>query len=134
MVKSKNCGVMWVDELLNCLDCFIGVILIGNNFVNILVLFIVIIIVIWFWGDGGIVIVIGLFMLVILVFVEVILKILVVLKLECIVFFVSLILKLFLVLFYFFVWLVNVISNGFLCVVGINIGFVGIDFFSCEEL
>ena len=134
MVKSKNRGAMRVDELLNRPDRLIGVILIGNNFVNILASSIATIIAIRLWGDGGIAIATGLLTLVILVFAEVTPKTLAALKPERIAFPASLILKPLLVLLYPFVWLVNAISNGLLRVVGINTGSVGTDLLSREEL
>lgn len=82
LVNSGYKGVKCVEKLLDCLDCLIGLILIGNNFVNIFVFVIVIIIGMCLYGDLGVVIVMGVLILVILVFVEVMFKILVVFYLE----------------------------------------------------
>ncbi|MGB1061212.1 MAG: CNNM domain-containing protein, partial [Ketobacter sp.] len=113
-VKSKDRAAMRVDDLLNRPDRLIGVILIGNNFVNILASSIATIIAMRLWGDGGIAIATGVLTLVILVFAEVTPKTLAALKPEAIAFPASLILKPLLTLLYPFVWLVNAISNGLL--------------------
>ena len=133
-VKSKDRAAMRVDDLLNRPDRLIGVILIGNNFVNILASSIATIIAMRLWGDGGIAIATGVLTLVILVFAEVTPKTLAALKPEAIAFPASLILKPLLTLLYPFVWLVNAISNGLLRLVGVNAEEIGSDHLSREEL
>lgn len=134
LVKSKNRGAKRVDELLNRPDRLIGMILIGNNFVNILASSIATIIAIRLWGDGGIAIATGLLTLVILVFAEVTPKTLAALQPEKIAFPASLILKPLLTLMYPLVWLLNAICNGLLRLFGVDAGAVGTDLLSREEL
>ena len=134
LVKGKDRAATRVDDLLNRPDRLIGVILIGNNFVNILASSIATIIAIRLWGDSGIAIATGVLTLVILVFAEVTPKTLAALKPEAIAFPASLILKPLLTLLYPFVWLVNAISNGLLRLVGVNAEEIGADHLSREEL
>ena len=134
MVKSKHRGARRVEELLNRPDRLIGVILIGNNFVNILASSIATIIAIRLWGDSGIAIATGLLTLVILVFAEVTPKTLAALKPESVAFPASIILRPLLYALYPFVWLVNTISNALLKMVGVNAAEIGKDHLSREEL
>lgn len=134
MVKSKHRGARRVEELLNRPDRLIGVILIGNNFVNILASSIATIIAIRLWGDSGIAIATGLLTLVILVFAEVTPKTLAALKPESVAFPASIILRPLLYALYPFVWLVNTISNALLKMVGVNAADIGKDHLSREEL
>ena len=134
MVKSKNRAAMRVENLLGRPDRLIGVILIGNNFVNILASSIATIIAMRLWGDSGIAIATGVLTLVILVFAEVTPKTLAALKPEAIAFPASLILRPLLVILYPFVWLVNAISNGLLRMVGVRAEEIGSDHLSREEL
>ena len=125
---------MRVESLLNRPDRLIGVILIGNNFVNILASSIATIIAIRLWGDSGIAIATGLLTLVILVFAEVTPKTLAALKPEKVAFPASYILKPLLVILYPFVWLVNTISNFLLKLIGVNTDNSVTDNLSREEL
>lgn len=134
MVKNKNKGAKRVDDLLSRPDRLIGVILIGNNFVNILASSIATVIAIRLWGDSGIAIATGLLTLVILVFAEVTPKTLAALKPEKVAFPASIVLQPLLLILYPFVWLVNYISNGLLRLVGVNAEEVGRDHLSREEL
>jgi len=134
LVKSKDRAALRVNGLLNRPDRLIGVILIGNNFVNILASSIATIIAIRLWGDSGIAIATAVLTLVILVFAEVTPKTLAAFKPEAIAFPASLILKPMLTLLYPFVWLVNVISNSLLRLVGIKTDEITADSLSREEL
>lgn len=120
LVNNHHKAAQRVDNLLNRPDRLIGVILIGNNFVNILSSSIATIIAIRLWGDSGIAIATGLLTLVILVFAEVTPKTLAALKPEVVAFPASLILRPLLTILYPFVWLVNIISNGLLRLIGVN--------------
>lgn len=86
--------VKWVEKLLCKFDWLISLVLIGNNLVNIFVLVFGMIVGMWFYGDVGVVIVIGVLMFVVLVFVEVLFKIIVVFYLEKVVYFSSFLLVL----------------------------------------
>ncbi len=134
LVKSKHKGARRVEELLGRPDRLIGVILIGNNFVNILASSIATIIAIRLWGDGGIAVATAVLTLVILVFAEVTPKTLAALEPERIAFPASLILKPLLTALYPFVWLVNTISNGLLRMVGVTAEDAGPNHLSREEL
>lgn len=134
LAKSNHKGAMRVENLLNRPDRLIGVILIGNNFVNILASSIATVIAMRLWGDSGIAIATGLLTLVILVFAEVTPKTLAALKPERVAFPASIILRPLLVGLYPFVWLVNMISNGLLRLVGVSADEAGADHLSREEL
>ncbi len=54
MVKNRHRGAIKANKLLKRPDRLIGVILIGNNFVNILASAIATIIAVELWGDDGI--------------------------------------------------------------------------------
>src|SRR5690606_19578880 len=71
LVNKKHRGAMRVESLLKRTDRLISVILIGNNFVNILASSIATIIGMRLFGDAGIAISTGLLTLIILVFAEV---------------------------------------------------------------
>ena len=103
-----------MEALINKPDRLIGVILIGNNFVNIFASSIATVIAIRVWGDAGIALASGLLTIVILVFAEVTPKTLAAQHPERIAYPASLILKPLLFILYPLVWLVNGISNGLL--------------------
>lgn len=134
LAKTKHRGARRVEALLARPDRLIGVILIGNNFVNILASSIATIIAIRLWGDSGIAIATGLLTLVILVFAEVTPKTLAALKPENVAFPASILLRPLLVLLYPLVWLVNAISNSILKTLGVNTDMSGTDNLSREEL
>ena len=116
--KSGNRTAKQVQDLLNRPDRLIGVILIGNNFVNILASSIATVIAIRLWGDAGIAFATGILTLVILIFAEVTPKTLAAMKPESIAFPASYLLRPLLYLLYPAVWLVNFISNGILSIIG----------------
>ena len=119
-VKNNNAGAKMAQKLLNRPDRLIGLILIGNNFVNILASSIATVIAIRLWGDSGIAIATGLLTLVILIFAEVTPKTLAALKPEVIAFPASFILNPLLQLLYPLVWMVNAISNALLRMLGVS--------------
>ncbi len=82
LAKNGHRGAMKAAALLARPERLIGLILLGNNFVNILASALATILAIKFWGDKGIAIVTGLLTLVILVFAEVMPKTLATLKSE----------------------------------------------------
>lgn len=118
LAKTGHRGAKRAQHLLDQPDRLIGVILIGNNFVNILASSIATIMAIRLWGDAGIALATGLLTLVILVFAEVTPKTLAAKKPEVIAFPASAVLGPLLVILHPAVWLVSLISNGLLRLVG----------------
>ena len=118
--KNGDKGAIRTSKLLERTDRLIGVILIGNNFVNILASSIATIVAIRLWGDSGIAIAtLGLTLLV-LIFGEVTPKTLAALHPEKIAFPASVILKPLLTLLYPFVVATNAISNAILGLFGVR--------------
>lgn len=108
------------SELLEKPDRLIGLILLGNNFVNILASSIATIIAMRLYGEVGIAIAALLLTLVILIFAEVTPKTLAAFRPEVIAFPVSIILKPLLKILYPLVWLVNLMANAVLKTLGIS--------------
>jgi Mg2+/Co2+ transporter CorB len=119
-LKKNSRGAKKAYKLLARPDKLIGIILIGNNLVNILASAIATVIAIRLYGDAGIFIATILLTLVVLIFAEVTPKTVAVLHPEGIAFFSSHILRPLLVLFYPLVWIVNQVSNGLLRIFGVN--------------
>ncbi|MCO4756564.1 MAG: HlyC/CorC family transporter [Oceanospirillaceae bacterium] len=134
LVKKKHPGARRASKLLERPDRLIGVILIGNNFVNILASAIATIVAVRLWGDAGVVIATAGLTLVILIFAEVSPKTLAALHPEKIAFPAAYILRPLLTLIYPLVWAVNGITNGFLRLLGININDDNNHNLSTEEL
>lgn len=132
--KSNHRGAKRAQKLLEKPDRLIGLILLGNNFVNILASSVATIIAIRLWGEAGIAIAAGLLTLVILIFAEVAPKTLAVLHPERIAFPASLILRPLLFLLYPVVWAVNIIANGMLRLFGVPMHADGQQRMSQEEL
>jgi Mg2+/Co2+ transporter CorB len=108
-----------VSKLLKRPDRLIGIILLGNNFVNILASSLATILAMRLLGEAGIPVAAILLTLVLLVFSEVAPKTLAALHPERIAYPTSLILAPLLKLFYPLVWMVNSIANGFLRMLGV---------------
>lgn len=106
--------------LLDRPDRLIGLILIGNNFVNILASAIATVLAVRLFGDAGVAIATGALTLVILIFAEVTPKTFAALHPEKIAGPASLILTPLLKLVYPLVWITNLLSNGLLRLLGIN--------------
>lgn len=106
--------------LLDRPDRLIGLILIGNNFVNILASAIATILAVRLFGDAGVAIATGALTLVILIFAEVTPKTFAALHPERIARPVSIILGPLMWLFYPLVWTTNLLSNGLLRLFGID--------------
>ena len=136
LVKQKHRGAMRASRLLDRPDRLIGVILIGNNFVNILASAIATMIALRLMGDAGVAVAVATAMLtlVILIFAEVTPKTVAAIKPEQVAFPASLILSPLLKLLYPFVWLVNTICNGLLRMLGFNAAAKVSDHLSSEEL
>ena len=134
LAKKNHRGAQRASRLLERPDRLIGLILLGNNAVNILASSIATIIGIRLLGEVGVAVAAGLLTLVILIFAEVAPKTLAVLHPERIAFPASLILELLLKVFYPIVWLVNFITNGLLKLVGVPINHEKHQSISSEEL
>jgi Mg2+/Co2+ transporter CorB len=134
LAKQQHKGAVRASRLLANPDRLIGVILIGNNFVNILASSIATIIAIRLWGDAGVLIATGVLTIVILIFSEVTPKTVAALYPEKIAYPSSLLLQGLLKILYPLVWLVSSISNGLLRLSGLKVQH-GHDFhLSTEEL
>lgn len=120
LAEQKHRGALRASRLLEKPDRLIGLILLGNNFVNILASSIATIIALRLLGEAGIAVAAMLLTLVVLIFAEVTPKTMAALKPERIAFPVSFILGPLLKLLYPFVWAVNLIANGVLKLLGIS--------------
>jgi len=118
--KQKHRGAKRVSKLLDRPDRLIGLILIGNNLVNIAASAIATVIGLRLFGDMGILIATIVLTLVILIFAEVTPKTLAALYPEKIAFPSSILLSFLLKLLFPLVVIVNWITNGFLMLLGIN--------------
>ncbi|XKH00230.1 HlyC/CorC family transporter [Marinobacter nauticus] len=134
MAKTGHKGARRAQGLLNRTDQLIGVILIGNNFVNIFASAIATVIAIRIWGDAGIAIATVLLTIVILIFAEVTPKTLAALFPEKIAFPASYVLGPLLKILYPLVWAVNLFTGLILKVLGISSAQASQDHLSREEL
>ena len=137
LVKNNHTGAKRVEKLLNRPDRLIGLILIGNNLVNILASSIATIIGMRLFAENealGLAVSTGLLTIVILIFAEVTPKTLAALHPEKVAFPSSFILRPLLTLFYPLVWLVNIISNGLLRLLRVNVSNDDNGALSSEEL
>ncbi|MCW8884283.1 MAG: HlyC/CorC family transporter [Motiliproteus sp.] len=134
LVKNKHRGAMRANHLLSRPDRLIGVILIGNNLVNIAAASIATVVAVRLWGDAGVAIATLALTLVILIFAEVTPKTLAALHPERIAFPAAVILKPLLIVLYPAVWLINGITNGLLRILGIKVDSSNQDHLSSEEL
>ncbi|OOE90289.1 HlyC/CorC family transporter [Salinivibrio sharmensis] len=132
--KSGHSGAKRVEKLLTRPDRLIGLILIGNNLVNILASSIATVLGLRLYGDAGIAIATGALTMVILVFAEVTPKTLAALYPERVSFLSSFVLTILMKVFYPLVSLVNFITNGFLRILGLGAKTDGKDSLSTEEL
>ena len=120
LVKQKHSGAIKAQRLLQRPDRLLGLILLGNNFVNILASSLATIIAIRLMGEAGIPIAAGLLTLIVLIFSEVAPKTLAALKPEVIAFPAAWIYTPLLKLFYPIVWVVNLFANLLLRIFGIH--------------
>jgi Mg2+/Co2+ transporter CorB len=120
MKNSGHAGATRAHNLLKRPDRLIGLILLGNNFVNILASSLATIIAIRMGGEGAIAIAAGLLTLVILIFAEVTPKTLAAVHPEKLAFPAAFIYKPLLKLLYPIIWVVNSITNGMLKWFGIS--------------
>lgn len=134
MAKTGHKGAKRAQSLLNRTDQLIGVILIGNNFVNIFASSIATVIAIRVWGDAGIAIATVLLTIVILIFAEVTPKTLAALFPEKIAFPASHVLGPLLKILYPVVWAVNLFTGAILKIIGVSPNDAASDHLSREEL
>jgi Mg2+/Co2+ transporter CorB len=132
--KTKHKAAIRAQKLLSQPERLIGVILIGNNLVNILASSIATVIAMRLFGDAGIAIATLVLTLVILIFAEVTPKTIAALYPEKVAFPASLILMFLLKLLYPFVWLTNHITGFILRICGINPQAEQVDQLSSDEL
>lgn len=118
--KAKHPGAVRTHHLLQRPDRLIGIILLGNNFVNIFASSIATVLCLKLFGEAGIAIATGLLTLVILIFAEVAPKTLAALHPERIAFPASYILQPLLKGLYPLVWSINGIANSILRLFGIS--------------
>ncbi len=120
LARNHHAGATRASKLLESPDKLIGVILIGNNFVNFLAAAIATSIAIQVFGDPSPVITAIVLTLVVLIFAEVTPKTIAALYPEKVAYPSSLILILLLKILYPVVWMVNVVSNALVRVLGFN--------------
>ena len=118
--KNKHRGARRAGKLLDRPDRLIGLILIGNNLVNIFASAIATVIAIRLWGDAGVFIATGVLTLVILIFAEITPKTIAALHPEKVAFPASLILLPLMKLLYPLVALVNSFTNALLRTIGFD--------------
>ena len=120
LARNDHAGANRAAKLLETPDKLIGVILIGNNFVNFLAAAIATTIAIQIFGEPSPVITAIVLTLVVLIFAEVTPKTIAALYPEKVAYPSSLILVLLLKVLYPIVWIVNVVSNALVRVLGFN--------------
>ncbi|GHA57393.1 HlyC/CorC family transporter [Photobacterium aphoticum] len=121
LANQGHRGAKRVEKLLSRPDRLIGLILIGNNLVNILASAIATILGMRLYGDMGVAIATGALTLVVLVFAEVTPKTLAALYPERVSYASSVLLQILMKLLYPLVVFVNAITNGFLRLVGLRV-------------
>jgi len=132
--RDGHRGAMRAERLLKRPDRLIGIILLGNNFVNIAASSVATIIALRLGGEGAIAAATGLLTLTILIFAEVAPKTMAALRPERVAFPAALILAPLLRLLYPLVWLINVLANTLLRAFGVNPTESGDSALSREEL
>jgi Mg2+/Co2+ transporter CorB len=134
LVRARHPAAIRAQKLLERPDRLIGLILLGNNFVNILASTLTAVIAVRLIGEAGLVIGAALLTLVILIFAEVTPKTLAALHPERVAFPAAFIYGPLLWLMYPFVWVVNSIANALLKVIGVRPEESAADALSQEEL
>ncbi|KDM92597.1 CNNM domain-containing protein [Photobacterium galatheae] len=134
LASQGHRGAKRVEKLLNRPDRLIGLILIGNNLVNILASAIATILGMRLYGDVGVAIATGALTMAVLVFAEVTPKTLAALYPEKVAYSSSILLQLLMKFMYPLVWFVNGITNGFLRLLGLRVDNMNDSPLSSEEL
>ena len=134
LARAKHRGAMLASSLLERPDRLIGLILLGNNFVNILASSITTIITLRILDEAWIAVTAGLLTFVILIFAEVAPKTMAVLHPERLAFPAAFIIKPLLTLLYPLVWVINTLANNLLKLIGISPEGGAMEQLSSEEL
>ncbi len=134
LVKRKHKSAIKVHNLLQRPDRLIGLILLGNNFVNILASSLTTVIAIRITGESGIAIAAGILTFIVLIFSEVAPKTLAASKPEILAYPAAWIYTPMLKLLYPVVWMVNLIANLLLRIFGVNGKNLSQDTLNVEEL
>lgn len=134
LVKRNHKGAIRANKLLEQPDRLIGIILIGNNFVNIFASAIATIIAVRLFGDAGILVATIILTIVILIFSEVTPKTIAAVHPEKVAFPFSLPLVFLLRIFHPLVWMVNTVSNSLVRLLGFDIDDMDGDHLTTEEL
>ncbi|MGF1684622.1 HlyC/CorC family transporter [Photobacterium minamisatsumaniensis] len=134
LANQGHRGAKRVEKLLSRPDRLIGLILIGNNLVNILASAIATIIGMRLYGDMGVAIATGALTLVVLVFAEVTPKTLAALYPERVSYASSIVLRILMKVLYPLVWVINGITNGFLRLLGLKVSNMNDAKLSSDEL
>ena len=134
LANQGHRGAKRVEKLLSRPDRLIGLILIGNNLVNILASAIATILGMRLYGDLGVAIATGALTLVVLVFAEVTPKTLAALYPERVSYTSSIVLNILMKLLYPLVWFVNGITNSFLMLLGLRVDNINDPKLSSDEL
>ena len=134
LAKIGHTGARRASRLLKRTDRLIGLILLGNNFVNILASSIATIIALRLMGEAGIAVATGLLTLVILIFAEVTPKTLAALHPERFAFPATYVLEPLLKLLYPVVWAISLITKGLMRLFRIPVETSSIQALSAEEL
>lgn len=134
LAQAGHPGAVRAQRLLDRTDRLIGLILLGNNFVNILASAIATVIALRLLGEAGIAIATGILTFVILIFAEVAPKTLAALHPERVAFPATLILEPLLKVSYPLVWLVNIMANTLLGLFGVHPKSGAMQQLSSEEL
>lgn len=132
--QEGHSGAIRASQLLARPDRLIGLILLGNNFVNILASAIATIIGVKLYGENGIVIATFTLTLIVLLFAEVTPKTLAALHPERVAFPATFVLKPLLFLLYPLVWFINIITNRLLLLFGVSAEEVKSAAINSEEL
>ncbi len=120
LANEGHRGARLAKRLLRRPDRLLGLILLGNNFVNIVAASIATLIALRLYGETGIAIATGLLTLVILIFAEVTPKTLAAIKPEKVAFVAAYIYTPLLKILYPLIWLINIIANQLLALVGVH--------------
>ena len=134
MANQGHKGAKRVEKLLSRTDRLIGLILIGNNLVNILASAIATILGMRLYGDAGVAIATGALTILILVFAEVTPKTVAALYPERVSYASSIILNILMKVLYPLVWFVNGITSAFLFILGLKNSSNSSSKLSSEEL
>ena len=134
LVKRQHKGAIRADKLLEQPDRLFGIILIGNNFINIFASAIATIIGVRLFGDAGILIATITLTVIILIFSDVTPKTIAALHPEKLAFPFSLPLKFLLRIFYPLVWMVNTVSNALVRLLGFGTDDIDHHKLNTEEL